>query len=91
MLDDPEPNEEGVEPGTFAPDFNQSSIPAGQHRIGLSGLSVPHTGEIDFSMYGGSNPLFSHFEPMLDTDPFGLSASMHFRTPFSYEQSNIRQ
>jgi hypothetical protein len=52
----------------------------------------PHTGEVDHSVYGGSsNALFGHFEPMLDTDPFGLNASMHFQTPYSYEQNNIRQ
>ncbi|KAK3076810.1 hypothetical protein LTS18_011993, partial [Coniosporium uncinatum] len=31
------------------------------------------------------NQLFDPYDPMLDADPFGLSASMHFPTQFSYE------
>ncbi len=37
------------------------------------------------AMYGGVNQHFDPYDPMLDADPFGLSASMHFPTQFSYE------
>jgi hypothetical protein len=28
---------------------------------------------------------FDPFDPMLDADPFGLSASMHFPTPYTFD------
>lgn len=34
----------------------------------------------------GSNQLFDPYDPMLDADPFGLSASMHFPTNYSFDQ-----
>lgn len=40
--------------------------------------------------YDNANQLMAQYEPMLDADPFGLSASMHFPTPFNYEQNNSR-
>ncbi|KAI1966828.1 hypothetical protein LOZ58_000317 [Ophidiomyces ophidiicola] len=39
---------------------------------------------------GSLSAFVDHFDPMLDADPFGLSASMHFHTPLTYTQSNIR-
>jgi hypothetical protein len=88
MLDDPENPDEAVEMGSFAPDFNQPPMLTGQQRVRLAGQSV--ISEVNNGVYGGSNSFFGHFDPMLDADPFGLSASMYFRTPFSYEQ-NVRQ
>ncbi|PGH18881.1 hypothetical protein AJ80_04299 [Polytolypa hystricis UAMH7299] len=38
-----------------------------------------------------ASSFFDHFDPMLDADPFGLTASMHFQTPFSYSQNPARQ
>lgn len=32
-----------------------------------------------------NNMFFDPYDPMLDADPFGLSASMHFPTQFSYD------
>jgi len=37
------------------------------------------------AVFGTMNHLFDPYDPMLDADPFGLSASMHFPTQFSYE------
>ena len=37
--------------------------------------------------HGPGHPLFDPFDPMLDADPFGLSASMQFSTPFTYDQT----
>jgi hypothetical protein len=31
------------------------------------------------------------FDPMLDADPFGLTASMHFPTQFSFQESSMRK
>lgn len=33
----------------------------------------------------GMNHLFNQYDPMLDADPFGLSASMHFPTNYSFD------
>jgi hypothetical protein len=37
------------------------------------------------AVFNTMNHLFDPYDPMLDADPFGLSASMHFPTQFSYE------
>ena len=37
------------------------------------------------------NQPFDPFDPMLDADPFGLTASMHFPTQFSFQESSMRQ
>jgi len=39
----------------------------------------------DGTNYAGMNSFFDPYDPMLDADPFGLSASMHFPTQFSYD------
>ncbi|KAI5308697.1 hypothetical protein KEM55_005081, partial [Ascosphaera atra] len=36
-------------------------------------------------------PFFEHFDPILDADPFGLTASMHFQTPFGYHHASQQQ
>ncbi|KAK2821800.1 hypothetical protein FQN49_007659, partial [Arthroderma sp. PD_2] len=38
-----------------------------------------------------SSSYIEHTDPMMDPDPFGLSASMHFPTPFTYAQGPGRQ
>lgn len=35
--------------------------------------------------FDGLNPIIDPNDPMLDADPFGLSASMHFPTSYSFE------
>ncbi|KAJ5888177.1 hypothetical protein N7495_008218 [Penicillium taxi] len=56
-----------------------------------SASSVSHSG---FNASDGGpeypNHIMAQYEPMVDADPFGLSASMHFPTPFNYEQNNSR-
>lgn len=60
--------------------------------MGTQGLNHfnPHAAEGSNGGYNNPNHLLGNYEPMLDADPFGLSASMHFQTPFSYEQNNTR-
>jgi hypothetical protein len=48
------------------------------------------TDDVDQGMYNAGGSLFNQYEPVLDSDTFGLSASMHFQTPFSYEQEMLR-
>jgi hypothetical protein len=93
MVDEPDP-EDPTEPAAYVPDFTQPSITTGSQQTSEMVVDAPinHvTGEVNGGVFGASNTLFEHFEPMLDADPFGLTASMHFQTPFSYEQSNTRQ
>ena len=43
------------------------------------------------SSYSGLQPGFDPYDPMLDADPFGLSASMHFPTQFTFQESSMRR
>ncbi|KAJ9293040.1 hypothetical protein DTO271G3_8175 [Paecilomyces variotii] len=92
LLDDHD-HDDTANTGSFVPDFNQAPAPSGSRRLGMPPHFNSQTGEVDQNAYGGSNnPLFGQYEPMLDTDPFGLNASMHFQTPYSYEQNqHLRQ
>jgi hypothetical protein len=72
---------------SYVPGFTPQSVASGSHN--MSGFNQPSgEGTNDF---GNANQLLGQYEPMLDTDPFGLSASMHFPTPFNYEHNNSRQ
>ncbi|MCJ1442633.1 MAG: hypothetical protein MMC23_003130 [Stictis urceolatum] len=42
-----------------------------------------------FQQVGGQ--YIDPFDPMLDADPFGLTASMHFPTQFSFQESSMRK
>ena len=42
-------------------------------------------------MYGVMNPSFDPYDPSLDADPFGLTASMHFPTQFTYHEGHLRR
>lgn len=72
--------------------FNNAASVPGSHSMGHHSLPQfnPHSGEGSNGAYNNTNQLLGNYEPMLDADPFGLSASMHFQTPFSYEQNNTR-
>ncbi|KAJ5163586.1 uncharacterized protein N7500_005416 [Penicillium coprophilum] len=72
---------------SYVPGFTPQSVTSGSHN--MSGFNQP-PGEGTPSDFGNPNQLLGQYEPMLDTDPFGLSASMHFPTPFNYEH-NSRQ
>lgn len=93
MIDDEHESSVGTSP--FVPGFNHaSSVANASHAMNTHGLNPynhPSSGEGVNGAYGNTNSILGNYEPMLDSDPFGLSASMHFQTPFSYEQSNARQ
>jgi hypothetical protein len=85
MVDD---DHDGSTNASYVPGFTPQSMASGSHN--MSGFNQP-SAEGTPSDFGNSNPLLGQYEPMLDTDPFGLSASMHFPTPFNYEHSGSRQ
>lgn len=93
MIDDEHESSVGTSP--FVPGFNHTSsvanAPHAMNTHGLNPYNHPSSGEGVNGAYGNTNAILGNYEPMLDSDPFGLSASMHFQTPFSYEQSNARQ
>jgi hypothetical protein len=92
MYDDQDPSDQSAGPGPF---------PYGQHQISPHALSGPTNPQQqpqppqqqqqqfgnapDGPVFPPANHSFDAFDPMLDADPFGLSASMHFPTQFSYE------
>ncbi|KAJ5105902.1 hypothetical protein NUU61_003249 [Penicillium alfredii] len=71
----------------YVPGFTPQSVTPGSHS--LSGFNPP-PGDGASGDFGNTSHLLGQYEPMLDADPFGLSASMHFPTPFNYEQNNSR-
>lgn len=84
---------ESVDAPPYVSGFNAAtaSVPPGSHSLGPQLANfTPHAGEGSNGAYGATNHLLGNYEPMLDADPFGLSASMHFQTPFSYEQNHTR-
>ncbi|CAG8040418.1 unnamed protein product [Penicillium olsonii] len=85
MVDD---EHDGSTTASYVPGFTPQSIASGSHN--MSGFNQP-SAEGTPSDFGAANHLMGSYEPMLDTDPFGLSASMHFPTPFNYEHSSSRQ
>lgn len=90
MLDDSDPPENGSDTKAYVSDFNRPPVPTGQSRLGLQGPASVQSSD-STGVYNTQNPLFNQYEPVLDSDTFGLSASMHFQTPFSYEQEILRQ
>ncbi|KAJ5760922.1 hypothetical protein N7520_008078 [Penicillium odoratum] len=73
---------------SYVPGFTPQSVASGSHN--MSGFNPPAGGDGTPGDFGSANQLLGQYEPMLDADPFGLSASMHFPTPFNYEQNNSR-
>lgn len=86
-------NTEGKDHQGYGAGYTPSSVMSAPQSISTLDLANYNTqsGDGPNGAFGNSNQLLGHFEPMLDADPFGLSASMHFPTPFSYEQNNTRQ
>ncbi|KAF2875416.1 hypothetical protein BDV95DRAFT_485475 [Massariosphaeria phaeospora] len=88
LLDDQDPGDQSAGPGpyphpqTFPPIHSQSMqppMPPAQNPPFTSPAALaPNDGGGVFN--GGMNHLFDPYDPMIDADPFGLSASMHFPT-----------
>jgi len=100
MLDDQDPSDQSAGPGPFPntfppttqmqqqgmqPPMQPPSQNASQNQPYQSPASMPAEPNGAGAVFGTMNHLFDPYDPMLDADPFGLSASMHFPTQFSYE------
>ncbi|OOQ81551.1 bZIP transcription factor [Penicillium brasilianum] len=83
LVDD---DHDGSVNASYVPGFTPQSVASGSHN--MTGYNPSQEGAP--GDYGNANQLMAQYEPMLDADPFGLSASMHFPTPFNYDQNNPR-
>ncbi|KAF2150248.1 hypothetical protein K461DRAFT_329266 [Myriangium duriaei CBS 260.36] len=69
--------------------FDNQQLPAQQQQQLVGQQAVPRARPKDAQQQGlfaGGHPPFDSFDTMLDSDPFGLSASMHFPTNYSFDQ-----
>ncbi len=87
MLDDAPGDEAG--PDQFIPNFRLSNV-------SMSTQAQPPAPSSNMTDAGGGpfgsgSHGFDPYDPMLDADPFGLSASMHFPTPYTYDSHQIRR
>lgn len=96
MVDDQDPSESG--PGPYPEPFpahhqmNQNQQQPPQHRqLGQPQQGLQMAGNPQGAQgYGSISQLLDPYDPMLDMDPFGLSASMQFPTQFSFDTSSMR-
>lgn len=76
------PGEDGDQ---FIPNFRLPNV-----SMSMPGQASPqahHLADAVGGAFGGSgNHGFDPYDPMMDADPFGLSASMHFPTLYTYDQ-----
>ncbi len=85
MIDEIDADE--LDTDSFIPNFrlppSTSAIPAGMQ------ASPPMTTSTGSDSAGGIHGI-DPYDPMLDADPFGLTASMHFPNPFNYQPQQRR-
>ena len=85
MIDDQDAEEPPNGPGPYPQGFvGHQAFDPRQHGV-ASGQGPPNGGS------GQAMAGFDPFDPMLDADPFGLTASMHFPTQFSFQESSMRK
>lgn len=91
LIEDQEPSDQSAGPGPFPQPFAQQSsmqppMPPAQNPpyTAPAALAPADNGGVG-SVFNTGHHLFDPYDPMLDADPFGLSASMHFPTQFTYE------
>jgi len=80
---------QGPEPTQFPPSHPYQGPHAAQHaehhgpaKSNAQEHDRGHSGE---GQIPGMNQIFDPYDPMLDADPFGLSASMHFSTDYGFQ------
>lgn len=79
-----------IETDNFIPNFR---LPTTDPNTTMSLHGQPllaHSSHPDTSAGGVSHALDA-FDPMIDADPFGLTASMHFPTPYGFDQGQGRR
>jgi hypothetical protein len=79
-----------IETDNFIPNFRLPTSDPTTTMSLPSQSSLTRSSNSDISAGCGTHT-FDVFDPMLDADPFGLTASMHFPTPFSFDQGQGRR
>ncbi len=85
----PGPYPSGTYPGEPQPMVISNPTTTGVSMAEILG-SIPTTSAAGHSQHEGYPSMTQLLDPALDWDPFGLSASMHFPTQFSFDTSNTR-
>jgi hypothetical protein len=103
MLDQPDPDDNSDPSpdqlhGTYPPQFEQmNQPPPTTNNFFQPGMTAPP--QIPQGMSGQMNgpgggqfgdEMIDPGDPMLDADPFGLTASMHYPTSYSFDQGGQR-
>ena len=82
MIDELDADE--VDTDSFIPNFR---LPPSTSAVMQA--SPPMTTSTESDSVGGIHGI-DPYDPMLDADPFGLTASMHFPNPFNYQPQHRR-
>lgn len=97
MVDDPEPAESG--PGPYPEPIPQQQHLSQQQILNPQNPQNPQQPGIPgqpinmgagAQNFGSMTQMLDPYDPMLDLDPFGLSASMQFPSSFSFDTSSMR-
>jgi len=92
MVDDQDPTESG--PGPYPEPLPTTQHPPqvlNQHQqVGHGHNQGIQMTDHNAQGYSSMTQLLDPYDPMLDMDPFGLSASMQFPTQFSFDTSSMR-
>lgn len=86
MLDDVDPDDADAE--SFIPNFRLP--PSTSAPMGGMQASPPMTTSAASDPGGMGLHAIDPYDPMLDADPFGLTASMHFPNPFNFQHQPRR-
>lgn len=88
MVDDQDPSEIAG-PGPYPAPFGSRLPPVANQAHGIPRQPMAQPG-YNGPGFNSMAQLLDPYDPMLDMDPFGLSASMHFPTQFSFDTSSMR-
>ena len=89
MVDDYDGDE--IETDNFIPNFRLPTSDPNTTTMSLQGQPLLAPSSHPDVSAGGGTHAFDAYDPMLDADPFGLTASMHFPTPFGFDQAQGRR
>jgi len=87
MVDDQDPSEIAG-PGPYPAPFGSQLPPTSNQHYGAPQQHMAQADHVPGS--NSMTQLLDPYDPMLDMDPFGLSASMHFPTQFTFDTSSMR-
>jgi len=88
MVEDQDPSDI-TGPGPYPAPFGSQQLPPPSNQP--QPANQPQGGPTDAGPgFSSMNQMLDPYDPMLDMDPFGLSASMHFPTQFTFDTSSMR-